>query len=1264
MSDVWVCFVSFSINGIDFKGTWRLESLGNFPYAPPMRRSLSKFKQLVALMRTKEQEETTKKAQEALKGTEGVRNESAIVDVKPPLLLPVGSESGVQDVKPIVAAGSASLDEESKVLTLIPRPSAAAGAASEDSKLMPPPLQGPIKVPVRRVVGKTYQIKRETKDGSIKKVLVRFVPRKAGSTKLPTGEDSKQLNPRIEEVHWKKQIPADIVQQAHRSTSVASQSRVPQIVQKYQVKNLLDMNIKTEDAKQKLIEVSPNSGTSGLLGLKKLTKPPAETRKVKAGLPAINLDYSKGTVSQNHESKRNISLVKTMPILKQREQTKPAARAGVGQKMGTSAPLKQTRHASVSKATLSKILAPLKSVNPSNFLNSAGQGGLTSVSTQKLVRQTPVVKVEVKPNLPNDKEKIPHDQRQMKIAKVQGGKVDPIKTIKRVNVASAQTSTRLCSNKAPPPLKRLQHTKPQLSADAKQLKAVPIKGRMLRTPSGAIYKMRVAMATRSTQTSKKDRPYQFIELDTNCKGDPKIAKYHVQCISHLDSEEYAAAANFWTAMEGRKNQEIQTVPVSIKDEADNDSLSDASSVQNKKKNKTRRERSPDITDTPSSTPVKQRLASLKSRTSLSRAARGAKRKLHVLNRSSSVKEPPSKMIKNSKQTKSLKSNKNSQKISIKKATTPPTLPLPSSPHIASDNDSAGSAVDDGEKTEVQVVENSEQHVSPPRPSQAPVRKSTTPVSRGRGLTKVRGRCTNSGRGRGRPPLNQVQSHTAGPAHILVKVSEHHEVPTAGPSSVSNLATIPLSQPVHGSSPIRIPPVVPIPPTKSLKVMKPKKPKPVSVSRRKSRLKEKEDDEMQVTWDDGGIIERNYKHVQSSRREFGFSVELEEMPRKERIYLNDSVDDDRHENGGIIRRRLSSDVGMDPDSPSRTNDRVDSETDSASEDGDDPGHREESMTNNNNYSNNPNYRPQKSPSPPLPPPQLPLTSPLKQKQRLKSPLKPNTLLPMSSSIPVTGSQSQLPRITLPPPVFSTSLNKKPQKHVSVVDSLNLHLPTTATASSLAASSAARRSSTVGGSSSSSTGCGIFSNSQAMIANSRSAPGILQQQRKAQPHILSNSKAHQRTFIPTSNIIISSSSNSVSGFGGGVGMGSINTLSALQSNNTFVTSSGSLIGPTTLHNQVHHQSAVLSSTSPAGTVAVQIPGQVGNPITMSGGITLGGLPVPVNRTAGAGTNIIFFQKSPTPPTVVTSSMGATTNTATVIILLLSVINKVMHLMVWSK
>ncbi|ODM94746.1 Protein EMSY [Orchesella cincta] len=234
----------------------------------------------------------------------------------------------------------------------------------------------------------------------------------------------------------------------------------------------------------------------------------------------------------------------------------------------------------------------------------------------------------------------------------------------------------------------------------------------------------------------------------------------------------------------------------------------------------------------------------------------------------------------------------------------------------------------------------------------------------------------------------------------------------------------------------------------------------------------------------------------------------------------------------------------------------------------------------------------------------------KKQRIKSPLivNPNINPPNVSKVP------------LPAPVFSTSLNavnKKRSKPISVVDSLNLHLPTSATASSLAASSNNRRPGT-------STGCSMFSNSSALIAGARgTAPGILQQQRKAQPHILANSKVHQRTFLPAVNSSICSSVNT-------------NIL-------PVPGSPVSLACPpnTVAANPVASAQAVQISNSPIPISAISsvtptaIPFQ-SYPTSNSPNLNINAPGVPighVNRSA-AGTNIIFVQKA-NGPTVASST-----------------------------
>lgn len=229
----------------------------------------------------------------------------------------------------------------------------------------------------------------------------------------------------------------------------------------------------------------------------------------------------------------------------------------------------------------------------------------------------------------------------------------------------------------------------------------------------------------------------------------------------------------------------------------------------------------------------------------------------------------------------------------------------------------------------------------------------------------------------------------------------------------------------------------------------------------------------------------------------------------------------------------------------------------------------------------------------------------KKQRIKSPLivNPNINPPNASKVP------------LPAPVFSTSLSKKRQnnKPISVVDSLNLHLPTSATASSLAASSNNRRvGSTVGG------GCSMFSNSSALIAGARgTAPGILQQQRKAQPHILANSKVHQRAFLPaaTANSSISntvSSSNIVP---------AISIPPTIPAISTVVSS-----GATTVHSAPVSSPIPISAISPLSPSSTPISFQ-NFPSSNTPNLNISGAGIPighVNRSA-SGANIIFVQKT---------------------------------------
>ncbi|CAL8089713.1 unnamed protein product [Orchesella dallaii] len=236
----------------------------------------------------------------------------------------------------------------------------------------------------------------------------------------------------------------------------------------------------------------------------------------------------------------------------------------------------------------------------------------------------------------------------------------------------------------------------------------------------------------------------------------------------------------------------------------------------------------------------------------------------------------------------------------------------------------------------------------------------------------------------------------------------------------------------------------------------------------------------------------------------------------------------------------------------------------------------------------------------------------KKQRIKSPLivNPNINPPNVSKVP------------LPAPVFSTSLNavnKKRSKPISVVDSLNLHLPTSATASSLAASSNNRRPGT-------STGCSMFSNSSALIAGARgTAPGILQQQRKAQPHILANSKVHQRTFLPAVNSSICSGVNV-----------NTNILPVAGSPVTLACPSNAVAAnPSASAQAVQISNSPIPISAISSVTPTAIPFQ-SFPAANSPNLNINtpGMPIGhVNRSA-AGTNIIFVQKA-NGPTVASST-----------------------------
>jgi len=581
-------------------------------------------------------------------------------------------------------------------------------------------------------------------------------------------------------------------------------------------------------------------------------------------------------------------------------------------------------------------------------------------------------------------------------------------------------------------------------------------------------------------------------LDTRMSLLNIMTRFGNQCVHHevTNGKEFGMAERHWLQLENSREQGVQTMPVSFAEEDDDCSSSEEDDNVPYTYRAIRRERSPDITDTPTSSPIKQRLSSLKNSAN-SRRARGAKRKLAV-RRPTKLEIPPAskKTLKNTKQSKvKVKNTKQLPKIKIFSKRPPST----------------------DEEDDVQML-SSEKSTAVPGPG------------RGRGLSKVRGgRGTGRGRGigRGRPPINSnfqdQENSLTNPSTPL----------SASPSPLDpSSATIKMESP----SPSRVPhfpsPSKPIHhtvgSTKPMKTAKPKKSKPVSCSRRKSSLKAKEDDEMQVTWDDhdyeGAVLVRGNNLIPIRKRRSVSSNDAsvnsgDEHRRKERIYFDDSPED-QYWNRGIIKRRISTNTGDedDPESLPYNDDETDSASENESERGDHLTPPAVPVHNNNSPVTPQRSKKSPSPSPPLQNPSA------NQKQRLTTPLKINSNSPGGCQV----NQAQLPRITLPPPVFSTTLNDtRAPKPVSVVDSLNLHLPITPTASSLAASSAIRRTPTSAGASSSSssgstgTGCGIFSNSQALIANSRGTPGILQKQRKAQPHILSNSKAHQRTFIPTSN-----------------------------------------------------------------------------------------------------------------------------------------------------
>lgn len=257
-----------------------------------------------------------------------------------------------------------------------------------------------------------------------------------------------------------------------------------------------------------------------------------------------------------------------------------------------------------------------------------------------------------------------------------------------------------------------------------------------------------------------------------------------------------------------------------------------------------------------------------------------------------------------------------------------------------------------------------------------------------------------------------------------------------------------------------------------------------------------------------------------------------------------------------------------------------------------------------------------------------SQPPTKKQRIKSPLIVN---------PKLNPPPNLSKVPLPAPVFSTSLssvnkkrsnnsnNNNNNKPISVVDSLNLHLPTSATASSLAASSNSRRTGIATGG-----GCSMFSNSSALIAGARgTAPGILQQQRKAQPHILANSKVHQRTFLPQVVNTCSVSNNASTN----------NNLLPLSVTPVPSTSPGlpANAATATAHTvQISTSPIPMSAISPLSPTT-SIPFQNFPSTANSTNLSLGTAGVPiahVNRTT-PGANIFFVQKANGP-----SVSGATT------------------------
>lgn len=456
----------------------------------------------------------------------------------------------------------------------------------------------------------------------------------------------------------------------------------------------------------------------------------------------------------------------------------------------------------------------------------------------------------------------------------------------------------------------------------------------------------------------------------------------------------------------------------------------------------------------------------------------------------------------------------------------------------------------------------------------PMRPVTTTTSRGRG-SRMRGRGMFSrGRGRGGRGGHALSSPNLG------FIPNRNDL-AAGGSPPRHV--MPISSPSKRSPSTS--------PTKPLKASKPKKPKPVSLSRRKSRLKEKEDDDMQVEWndydDDALIISNKHFPIIKKRKlhpdELSHSDDGDMMENPllrnhhGKIHLENGEAHNSKQIGGYVphgyhhqhphyhQNYLSPPndhhhhVGGRDGSHLRSPQLSGEETDSASEKG--------SITGGSRTNESPGTNSSNANSPPPPP--------SRQKQRLKSPFNPSP---------------QLPRINIPPPIFSTSLSsvqkKRPQKHISVVDSLNLHLPTTPTASSLASS--ARRESMP-------TGSSIFSNQAIQLSrNAGGSPGILQTQRKATPHILSNSKTIQRTYVPTT----SSTPSGVINSGGGMCVSVGGTTINLSTSNPITSISSTAGGTTGVQVQTSVNIPNVISTSSG---IIQIPNSSPATIPMQMGTT---------------------------------------------------------------